>query len=218
MREDICTLPVVDIFKEKCGCPICNMEFMLEERITDYILGAAMMEPDIRIKTNEEGFCKNHILKMYQKNAKLQLSLMLSTYINELKTNLLKNPKKAAETLNGCFICNRIKKGKENMINTLLINFENSSEFRKLAEDSEYFCPKHALELYNKAGKKYMKHYYKDFQKMDIEKAQSKLNSVYKNLLGFSKLYDYNFKNDKTLKENYEEGLLKSVEFLTGKK
>lgn len=43
MRDDICTIPVSEIFEKKDGCPICRMRDTIEERMTDYILGDAMM-------------------------------------------------------------------------------------------------------------------------------------------------------------------------------
>ena len=52
MREDICTIPVSDVFEVNDGCPICRMYDMLQTRAVDYITGAAMMEPDVRLVTN----------------------------------------------------------------------------------------------------------------------------------------------------------------------
>ena len=51
MRESILTIPVTDIFEPKCGCPICRLRDTLEQRTVEYIMGAAMMEPDVRIET-----------------------------------------------------------------------------------------------------------------------------------------------------------------------
>ena len=56
MKEDITTIPINDVFEPRDGCPLCRMRDMLEERSTVYITGAAMMEPDVRIKMNETGF------------------------------------------------------------------------------------------------------------------------------------------------------------------
>ena len=64
MRDDICTIPISEVFEENDGCPICRMRDTIEERITEYILGDAMMEPDVRISTNQVGFCEEHYDKM----------------------------------------------------------------------------------------------------------------------------------------------------------
>lgn len=56
MRYDITNIPVGEIFEEKDGCPICRLRNKLEQRAVEYITGAAMMEPDIRMETNRLGF------------------------------------------------------------------------------------------------------------------------------------------------------------------
>ena len=64
MRQDICTIPISEIFEVNDGCPICRMREVIEKRIVDYIMGAAMMEPDVRIETNRVGFCEHHYSEM----------------------------------------------------------------------------------------------------------------------------------------------------------
>lgn len=90
MRDDICTIPLSEVFEDGDGCPICRMKRMLEERITDYILGAAMMEPDVRIETNKLGFCKSHLTKMMKKHNRLQLGLILETHLQEIEAEVFK--------------------------------------------------------------------------------------------------------------------------------
>ena len=77
MRDDICTIPVSEVFEVNDGCPICRMRDTIERRIIDYIMGDAMMEPDVRIETNRLGFCEHHYDKMLSHRGRLQLSLML---------------------------------------------------------------------------------------------------------------------------------------------
>ena len=68
MREDICSIPISEIFEPKDGCPFCRMRDMLEDRMATYITGAAMMEPDVRQTTNEAGFCPRHLEKMIRRS------------------------------------------------------------------------------------------------------------------------------------------------------
>ena len=68
--EQIYTIPVNEAFEagaadHSCGCPICSLYRKLEEDELDLILGASMMEPDIRIVTNQLGFCREHFKKLY---------------------------------------------------------------------------------------------------------------------------------------------------------
>lgn len=85
MRESILTIPVSEIFEPKCGCPICRMRDMLEERTIEYIMGAAMMEPDVRMETNRLGFCKIHFEQMRDCKNRLSLALMLQSHLQDIK-------------------------------------------------------------------------------------------------------------------------------------
>ena len=91
MRDDICTIPVSEVFEENDGCPICRMYNTVQERIIEYIMGAAMMEPDIRMVTNKVGFCEKHYRKMLGKKGRLQLALMLESHIDEINREVLCN-------------------------------------------------------------------------------------------------------------------------------
>ena len=81
--EQIYTIPVNEAFdegreKKECGCPICRLFLKLQENELDIILGASMMEPDIRIRTNELGFCLTHYNMMLGRRRMLGMGLILS--------------------------------------------------------------------------------------------------------------------------------------------
>ena len=57
MKEHIYTVPVSEAFEQRDGrCPLCLLREKWENNELDLILGASMMEPDIRIQTNKKGF------------------------------------------------------------------------------------------------------------------------------------------------------------------
>ena len=88
MNDSIYTIPISEVFEPKDGCPICRMRNTLEKRCVEYITGAAMMEPDIRIKTNEKGFCKTHFPMIYAQKNKLSVALILESHLNEVKSEI----------------------------------------------------------------------------------------------------------------------------------
>lgn len=88
--EKIYTIPVNEAFEASaadpaCGCPFCTLYRKLEENELDLILGASMMEPDVRIKTNEQGFCKTHYDMMFTRKNRLGMALMLESHLAEIK-------------------------------------------------------------------------------------------------------------------------------------
>ncbi|MEG0895598.1 MAG: DUF6062 family protein, partial [Oscillospiraceae bacterium] len=75
----------------------------------DYIMGAAMMEPDVRINTNTFGFCYSHLNIMFNYNKKLSLALLLETHLDKLITDDF-NKKNGADS---CFVFNEINSNLE---------------------------------------------------------------------------------------------------------
>ena len=93
MKEQIYTIPVteaVDKIKEEksCTCLLCMLYEKLQDDELNLILGASMMEPDIRIKTNKEGFCRKHFDMMLSMKNKLGLALMLQSHIDEVRQTI----------------------------------------------------------------------------------------------------------------------------------
>ena len=69
MKEHIETAPVIEAVQQHETCPICQLRNMIEQQTVERYLGGAVMEPDIRIRTNEVGFCRtHHQLLMAQKD------------------------------------------------------------------------------------------------------------------------------------------------------
>ena len=99
MREDICTIPISEAFEGNDGCPICRMRKTVEERILDYIMGAAMMEPDIRIETNKKGFCLTHYCQILGQRNRLSVALMMESHLEQLEKDIaaLEEEKKILE-------------------------------------------------------------------------------------------------------------------------
>ena len=84
MREDITSIPISDVFEPRDGCPICRMRNLLEERVADYITGPAMMEPDVRIETNKQGFCFTHYRMMLSGRSRLSVAQSVAANIDTL--------------------------------------------------------------------------------------------------------------------------------------
>ena len=195
MREDICTIPVSDVFIEKDGCPICRMYGMLEKRAIDYITGTAMMEPDVRMVTNKKGFCGNHLYKMVKDKSGLSLALMLQTHLDELEENLFekgdKDGKIATDRLSSCFLCEKINWGMDRMIETIYITFENDKDFRSMFEAQPTFCLPHYQLLLTGVKKSRLKKYSSEFRDVLKRITKNQLQEINEDLKHFCSLFDY---------------------------
>ena len=162
--EQIYTIPVNEAFEASaanhaCGCAFCAMYNKLEENELELILGASMMEPDVRIKTNEQGFCRTHYDMMFVRKNRLGMALTLESHINDLiketKSGLLsrdggKAEKRIGELEKSCYVCGRIEHNFVRMVETAVMLWEKDDEFKKKLADQPYFCLPHYRTLQQK--------------------------------------------------------------------
>ena len=138
MREDICSIPISEIFEPKDGCPFCRMRDMLEDRMATYITGAAMMEPDVRVETNRLGFCHQHFEQILQRGSRLSVALILESLLDEAGKDILPEddklaPKKilaaADRRAHSCFVCENVEKNMQHLSATVIKLWQSEPEF-----------------------------------------------------------------------------------------
>lgn len=226
MRDDICTIPVSEVFEQKDGCPICRMRDIIEERITDYILGDAMMEPDVRIETNKTGFCEFHYDKMMNRRGRLQLALMLQTHMDEVHKTVFakklfnpdaKREANAKRISDSCFICEKIEWGLSRMIETVYRCYEKERDFRTLFDEQPMFCMPHYERLLAGASKRNMHDYSGEFSKNLNRIAGEYAGSLYEDLSKYCAMYDYRAKENMDW-GNSRDSVERAVGFLSGRK
>lgn len=170
MKEKIYTIPVNEAYDKDCECPLCELERDLEDEAVGYSLGAAMMEPDYRIESNEKGYCNRHFAQMIARPKKLPLALVLDTHLDELRKKIEKLEKKA-ENLEGgkggffkksgaqklaeeivqlitkneceCMVCSKVDSTMLRYIDVLLYMWAKDEEFRAKFSRSKGVCMKH---------------------------------------------------------------------------
>lgn len=233
MRESILTIPVNEVFEPRCGCPICTMRNTVEEHISEYIMGAAMMEPDVRIETNRLGFCFTHYEMLLQQNNRLSLALMLDTYlasarenIFEKKAGLFKNSakakkaKKAAEMEETCFVCSKVDWGVNHMLETVFTMFVKDPKFKELFKAQEYICVPHYNMLTALAEEKLQKGDLTEFTDALDKLLSDYVKQLNSDVNDFCNSFDY--RNAGKLHtpemEHVRTSIERSIEFLTGRK
>ncbi len=233
MRESILTIPVNEVFEPKCGCPICAMRNTVEEHICEYIMGAAMMEPDVRMETNELGFCFTHYEMLLQQNNRLSLGLMLNTYLETARENIFekkailfkesakaKKAKKAGEMEQTCFVCSKVDWGVNHMLETVFTMYVKDPKFKNLFKNQEYICIPHYIMLMEKAQEKLQKGDLADFTDALDTLVSDYIKSLNSDVNDFCNSFDY--RNAGKLHtpemEHVRTSIERSIEFLTGRK
>ena len=223
MKENICSIPVNDVFLPKDGCPMCRMRDMLEERKAEYVTGSAMMEPNVRIKTNEQGFCYRHFSMMVKQGKRLSNALILESHLQQISEQLLpaapvgKPDKKRMTALDAlikdCFICRDIKENMENMVRIVHAMWISEPEFRQLYAEQKFICLEHFYLLMNVDQKglgKSLQGFYEATSKL----AGGYLLQLKDDISHFCRMFDYRSANEKW--GNSKDSIERSIEFLTG--
>ena len=225
MQENICSIPVNDVFMPRDGCPMCKMRDMLERRKAEYVTGSAMMEPNVRVRTNEEGFCYRHFSMMIRLGKRLSNALILESHLQRVAEELVltspkgKFDKKRLSALQSmtkdCFICRDIKYNMENMVRIVHAMWISEPEFRQIYSEQPYICLEHysmLLEIDQKGlGKNF-----DAFYQATISLTGNYLAELIDNVHHFSSMFDY--RNEGADWGNSRDSIERAVEFLTGEK
>ena len=227
--EQIYTIPVNEEFdacqeNPELGCPICRLYKKLQENELDIILGASMMEPDIRIKTNEMGFCLTHYNMMLSRRRMLGMGLILESHLAEVEKKLdgpvvLGNKRAAAldaikKLECDCYVCARIEKNLNAMISTICYLWESDMDFRKKFNHQPWFCMPHYKMMLEYSSKKMPKKIYADFYDEAHAIQKNYIQSLQKDVSWFCKKFDYRYEEEPWY--NSKDSVKRTVAFLGG--
>lgn len=200
MKESIYTIPISEVFEPMCGCPLCTLYSQLETRWVEYISGAAMMEPAVRIETNRQGFCAHHFDMMLAVQKRLSVALILQSRLIHLRENLTqvapekkplfgrKEPLREAED---CFVCERIEQEFSRIGENIAVVWQREPAFRTLYSQQEFFCHPH-YELLAQAGANVLKGKQRDeFIEETARITTKKLDEVKGQIDEFCFLFDH---------------------------
>lgn len=226
MRESLLTIPISEVFDPKEGCPLCRMRDMLETRTVEYIMGAAMMEPDVRIETNRAGFCHTHLSQMMKQKNRLSLALMLQTHLEQTSRELFsrkklfegKNAKKQklSQINESCFVCEKIDWGMERLMKTFFEMYGNE-DFKKLLNEQEFICLPH-YDLLLKTAPSYLKKDMLSGFEKDIGGLTGKyIEALYGDVSHYCTMYDYRNTGKDADWGNSKDSIERAVKFLTSR-
>ena len=230
MRDNITTIPISEVFeKTDMGCPVCRIRDTVEERTLEFVMGAAMMEPDVRIMTNEKGFCSKHFDGMLGRRNRLSLALILESHLAQTEKSLFSGKnvpfrpspavqkyKMAGELHCSCFVCERVEWGMERLVSTILRTYEKEKDFRMLFESQPVYCLPHYGILMEMGKKEMNKKSYEDFSKVFSSITRKYLTELNADVSWFCKKADYRFEDAEW--GNAKDSIERAIEFLTSRK
>ncbi len=225
MRDDITSIPISEIFETQDGCPICRMRDLLEQRMVDYITGAAMMEPDVRKETNKLGFCYTHYEQMLKKHNHLGVALMMESHLDSLEKRIFgglikdagKQGKAAKEALSTCFVCERVDKNMEQMADNLCKLWERERDFRDTFAAQPTLCLPHYALLIEAAGRTMGKRYRGEFGEAASKLARGELQNLRSDVKHFCSMFDYRNSGENADWGTSKDSVERCVHFFTSR-
>lgn len=236
--EKIYTIPVNESFDacaadRSLGCPFCHLHDRLEENELDLILGASMMEPDIRQKTNELGFCRGHYDRMFVRKNRLGMALMLESHLDVIRADFEKSGMSgflhpaasgASERIrkldNTCYVCGRIEYSLKKMIENAVYLWETDSgqkqnPFEEKMKKQPYFCLPHYGMLIGCGNIQLNKKKFPVFSGVLTSVVTAYLDELRGDISWFCKKFDYRYENESW--KNSKDAIERAVHFLKGK-
>jgi len=243
MKEKIYTIPVNDAFNTPCECPMCELDKKTTSDLLSYFMGASMMESDVRMVTNEKGFCKEHFSAMYNRQEnRLGLGLMLHTNLvdinkdiksilkkagpkesgnklfsfrSDFKSDLLEGAAKIESRAQKCTLCDRLDYTMDRYIDVILWQFFEEKTFRKKFEDSNGFCLPHTAMLMRGCAKYLTQNQASYFMEKLSEIQNKSLLKLEEELLWFTQKFDY--KNEGKPWGNSKDAVPRTIRKTIGK-
>ena len=235
MKESIYTIPISEVFEPKDGCPICRLRDTLEKRSIEYIMGAAMMEPDVRIETNKQGFCTEHFNMMLKQRNRLSIALILESHLAYIqkemfnkkdtfnkKEGLFKSKEKkktpVEELSDSCYVCNQIDWAMKRMYETIFKLWAKEESFRELYSQQPVICLEHYAELSSMAVEKLGKKQAPEFLEVTEKLSKKYLDEVQADVSHFCKMFDYRNAGPNADWGNSRDSIERAIWYLTSRK
>lgn len=233
MAEKIYMIPVNDAFDAQSECPVCSMYRKLEDDAVDFMIGsgASYMVDDIRLATDEIGFCKPHMKILAVQKNRLGLALILKTHLDKQKKNAENVYKKgirprsflqkqeeapvvawAKKASSSCYICDRINVMFPRYIDTIFYLYKKDPAFRDKYAHCKGFCQEHLGVLLEKAQKEFGKQELQAFTDLTVKLYTDNLQRLSDDLDWFVMKFDYLHRNDpwKESKDAIERAAVKT--------
>lgn len=241
-QEQIYTIPVNDAFAQEGACPLCSLANWQDDSLIEFYLGPSLMEGDHRKVTNQKGFCKSHLNKLYdsQKN-RLGLGLVLHTHLQDLekdlaeafaKTNISEKKsslfskgkswkedivdlaQRVKEREQTCTICDRIEETMERYKEVIFHQYQTDEDFRRRFKESQGFCLGHIAYLLEGAAKYLSKADADAFIKDLAMSHQAIFEDLIADVEWFTLKFDYRNQNEPW--KNSKDALPRAIKRLVG--
>ena len=154
---------VHDAYRDGGECPLCLLRASAERALLSSLQHSRAMQPDVRVRTNAEGFCAEHLRRLYAGENKLGLALTAHTRLQHVLPEAAaalqdalsaaggRDARRAAEraatllgaAAAGCYVCGLLRQDEARYVFTILYLWGKDPEFPEVYRGSRGFCIPH---------------------------------------------------------------------------
>lgn len=165
MNYHINTGLIIEQFRANDGCPLCNIQRIVQENICKELLADGCMDDAVRTEVNAKGFCEKHFDMLFSMPSKLSLALQLITRTKSVLkgynkpvtfTAAKKLSAYVVKTKQTCIVCDYTEREMVKYYKAIPALYDNENEFKTLFSSGDKICENHFARLLNysnKAGK-----------------------------------------------------------------
>ena len=233
MAETIYTIPIKEAFEKREGCPLCRLERELETASLEYVSGAAMMEPDVRLETNRMGFCREHMDALLGMKNRLALALTLETHLQDMRALVSAQNGPGGKKLLGrreqtepgkplyaasesCYVCSRVSGFAAKYVGNTVHMWKVDPNFREIFAEQPYFCLEHGGKLLDAANLALNQEQYAVFRDTLVGIMTAWGEKLQEDISGFIRSFDHRYAGQ-PLTEDQRRSVENAADFLTGK-
>ena len=188
MKETIYSIPINESFEVLDGqCPVCRLHVKLLDDTLDYTLGPAMMESDVRKRTNALGFCPEHLAALFKRQKRLPLALVLESHLQAL----IKNEKLLFSE--SCYVCDRVGGFMGAYYSNILHLWRTEETFRKKWDAQPLVCRPHTAALAAAAPKELSRKETAAFLSSLTQKSGEHMKNLGESLAIFIRSFDHRY-------------------------
>ena len=210
MKYQIDTIPVWEALEFDGSCMLCTLQAKTEAGEIDRTLGSSVMEPDVRVRTNEIGVCQKHQQMMFQVGNRLGHALLMDTHAEQVLVKLDKIKAQAARgrdidatKLAGslralgdrCVVCEGVQTHMLRYTYTFVYLWKTDPKFARRFSESKGLCIPHAADLIEAAQKQLNAQQRKEFAALCLDLVQAHLSEDETDLKWFTQKFDYKNKD-----------------------
>lgn len=209
MKYELETIPVWDGVKSGSECFLCDLMTQAEEHAVSFYLGSSVMNPETRVKVNEQGFCRAHFAKLVAAGKPQALALICDTYLARSR-KLLAGPMEAIVSAKpgrkldgavrsfssalesrerGCLVCDQMQGRLDRYCFTTAYLWGQDDDFRHALAESKGVCLPHLDALLVMSAQALDASHRADFCKALIDLTNRNLDRIAADVLWMTQKY-----------------------------